>query len=84
MNTSLLNREAVGIRPDISDEIEVFLYTNLSAIVSPNPNVLLTPSFLASLTSALNNVGIRHNIALPSDLKDILDVFIISNINKQV
>ena len=84
MNTSLLNREAVGIRPDISDELEVFLYTNLSAMISPNPNVLLTPSFLAALTSALNNVGIRHNIALPNDLKDILDVFIISNINKNV
>ncbi|HWR44969.1 hypothetical protein [Sporomusa sp.] len=82
MNKVLLHREAAVIRPDISDELEVFLYTNLSAIVSPNPEVLLTPSFQAALNSALNSVGSRHNIALPSDLKDILDVFIISNAGK--
>lgn len=69
------------IRPDIGDALEVFLYTNLSAMISPNPTVLLTPVFRASLVVALNNVGIRHNIGLPKDLKDILDVFIITNIN---
>jgi len=81
MNMILLRREAVEIIPDVSDEVEVFLYTNLSTIISPNPSVLLTPSFQASLTSALNSVGERHNIALAKDLKDILDVFIIANVN---
>ncbi len=71
-----------GIRPDVADELEVFLYSNLSAITSPNPDVLLTPAFQASLNSALNNIGIRHNIGLASDLKDILDVFIVANVNK--
>lgn len=76
--------EPVKIRPDIGDEVEVFLYTNLSAIVSPNPNVLLTPDFQASLVSALNSVGVRHNIDLPNDLKDILDVFIVANASRVV
>ncbi|CUH96788.1 hypothetical protein P22_2899 [Propionispora sp. 2/2-37] len=71
--------DATDIRPDISDELEVFLYTNLSAIISPNPSVLLTPAFQAALQVALNDVGIRHNIGLPKDLKDILDVFIVVN-----
>ncbi|MEN6414190.1 MAG: hypothetical protein ABFC84_15740 [Veillonellales bacterium] len=74
--------ETTGIRPDIGDELEVFLYTNLSAIVSPNPDVLLTPAFQASLTSALNSVGSRHNLGLPSDLKDIMDVFIVANASR--
>lgn len=81
MNKTFPYRQS-GIRPDVADELEVFLYTNLSAITSPHPDVLLTPAFQASLNSALNNIGIRHNIGLESDLKDILDVFIIANVNK--
>ena len=66
---------------DVSDELAVFLCTNLSTIISPNPSVLLTPAFQAALQSALNGVGSRHHLALAKDLKDILDVFIIANIN---
>ena len=72
-------RQGPSIRPDIGDELEVFLFNNLDAITSPNPEVLLTPQFQAALDSALNSVGIRHNIGLQNDLKDILDVFIIVN-----
>ena len=71
----------IAILPDVSDMLEVFLYTNLSVIISPNPSVLLTPAFQAGLLIALNDVGIRHNIGLPKDLKDVLDVFIITNIS---
>ncbi|MBP2657379.1 MAG: hypothetical protein H6Q69_411 [Firmicutes bacterium] len=71
----------INIKKDIDDQLEVFLYTNLSRIVSPNPSVLLTPEFHASLLAALNGVGIRHDPLLPKDLKDILDVFIIINAN---
>lgn len=81
MNKERLSPVTSAISPDISDTLEVFLYTNLSTIISPTPSVLLTPAFQASLQSALNDVGIRHNIGLPKDLKDILDVFIIANIN---
>ena len=66
---------------DVSDELAVFLSTNLSTIISPHPSVLLTPAFQAALQSALNSVGSRHHLALSKDLKDILDVFIIANIN---
>lgn len=72
---------AISTTLDISDTVEVFLFTNLSTIVSPNPSVLLTPSFQTGLQAALNEVGERHNIELPKDLKDILDVFVVMNIN---
>ena len=81
MKKDLPSQVTLDISPDVSDELEVFLYTNLSTIISPNPSVLLTPAFQAALQAALNDVGIRHNIGLPKDLKDILDVFIITNIN---
>lgn len=81
MVKNLLREDTLEIRPDISDTLEVFLYTNLSAMISPNPSILLTPAFHAALLVALNDVGIRHNIGLPKDLKDILDVFIITNLN---
>ncbi|MBP2634647.1 MAG: hypothetical protein H6Q72_554 [Firmicutes bacterium] len=79
MNKVSFFRQVQVLHPDISDQLEVFLATNLDAITSPHPEVLLTPQFQASLDSALNGVGIRHNIGLQSDLKDILDVFIIVN-----
>ena len=71
----------VEIPPDVGDALEVFLYTNLSAIISPTPSVLLTANFQAGLQTALNDVGIRHNMGLSRDLKDILDVFIITDVN---
>lgn len=81
MDNDLFLDTIFNIHPDISDTLEVFLYTNLSAIISPTASALLTPAFQAGLLISLNDVGIRHNIGLPKDLKDILDVFIIANIN---
>ena len=79
MDTKLLQQTTSVIPPDVADGLEVFLYTNLSAIISPNPSVLLTPDFQVGLLIALNDVGIRHNIALSDDLKDVLDAFIVAN-----
>ena len=84
MSNVSLSRSETILPPDIRDELEVFLYTNLGAIISPNPDVLLTPRFQAALASALNGVGVRHNTAVPSDFKDILDVFIIMNAGRIV
>jgi len=81
MDKELLQQATSDIGPDVADALEVFLYTNLSTIISPTPSVLLTPAFQASLQAALNDVGIGHNIGLAKDLKDILDVFILTNIN---
>ncbi|TCL36913.1 hypothetical protein EV210_107178 [Anaerospora hongkongensis] len=78
-----LNRQPLGIRPDIRDQLEVFLYTNLSAIVSNDP-VILTPEFKASLTVALNSVGEKHHLSFPRDLMELLDVFVIENANKDI
>lgn len=84
MNSKFFQQGAITIPPDISDGLEVFLYTNLSAIISPTLSVLLTPAFQTGLQIALNDVGPRHNIGLPKDLKDVLDVFIIINVNRIV
>lgn len=79
MDKELLQQTTSNIPPDILDGLEVFLYTNLSTIISPTPSVLLTPSFQAALQIALNDVGIRHHVGLANDLKDVLDAFIIEN-----
>lgn len=80
MDNELL-RQIIATDSDVADAVEVFLYINLSTIISPDPSVLLNPAFQAGLQSTLNDVGIRHNIALSKDLKDIFDVFVISDIN---
>jgi hypothetical protein len=79
MYKELLRQVTSDLRPDIEDAVEVFVYTNLATIISPNPSILLTPAFQAGLQVALNDVGIGHNIGLPKDLKDVLDVFITTN-----
>jgi len=81
MDKELLQQATPAIPPDVADSLEVFLYTNLSTIISPTPSVLLTPDFQAGLQIALNDVGIRHNIGLSKDIKDILDIFIIIDSN---
>ena len=81
MDKELVQQTSLDIRPDVADALEVFLYTNLSTIISPTPSTLLTPAFQAGLQVALNDVGIRHNIGLSKDLKDILDVFIVTDVN---
>jgi hypothetical protein len=81
VNIGLTLARSVSTTLDISDTLEVFLFTNLSTIVSPNPSVLLTPTFQTSLQAALNSVGEYHNIELADDLRQILDVFVITNIN---
>ncbi|EIW17512.1 MULTISPECIES: hypothetical protein [Pelosinus] len=79
MENDLLQQSIIDLGPDVVDAIEVFLYRNLSAIISPDPSIILTPAFRAALQTALNDVGIRHNIGLPDDLKDVLDIFITNN-----
>ena len=73
-------REFFPPYPDIQDQLQVFVYTNLSTMIAPHQEVLLRRSFRAALTTALNDVGERHNIELPNDLKDILDIFIITQL----
>lgn len=79
MDKKLYRQVTSDLRPDIEDAVEVFLYTNLSAIISPNPSILLTPAFQAGLQVALNDVGIDHNMGLAKDLKDVLDAFVTTN-----
>jgi hypothetical protein len=80
MTGEILQQITSDFPADISDELEVFLYTNLTTIITPNQSVVLTPAFQAGLQEALNSVGSRHSEALPKDLKDVLDVFILTNL----
>lgn len=79
MEEDLFPTSRLSPGPDIIDAVEVFLYRNLSGIISPDPSILITPAFRASLQVALNDVGIRHNMGLADDLRDILDVFVCQN-----
>lgn len=81
MDKILLQQVPSGIPPDLGDAVEVFLYTNLNTIISPDPSVLLTPDFQAGLQATLNAVGGTHHSTLPRDMKEILDVFVIVDIN---
>lgn len=67
-------------KKDGRDRIEVFLYDNLSIIVSPHPEVLLTPSVRAALIVDINYLaGTFH---FPPDLQQILNAFILTNIEQ--
>ena len=79
MDKEFLRQTTPGLPHDVADTVEVFLYRNLSAIISPTPSVLLTPVFQAGLQAALNHVGTGYNVGLAKDLKEILDVFIVTN-----
>ena len=79
MENDLLQQSIINIGPDVVDAVEVFLYRNLSAIISPDPSIILTPAFRAALQVALNDIGIRHNIGLADDIKDVLYIFIADN-----
>lgn len=81
MNKKASARAAGFFPSDIGDELEVFVYENLSTIISPHPEVLLTRDFRASLVSALNGVGSRPTTA-QKDLLDVVNVFIITNAGK--
>lgn len=65
---------------DGRDRVEVFLYNNLSTIISPHPEVLLTPSVRASLIDMIN--GLPGGYGFPPDLQEVLNVFVLENINQ--
>ncbi|VBB09744.1 Hypothetical protein LUCI_5042 [Lucifera butyrica] len=74
-----------GIDPKIHkkglrDRVEVFLYNNLAAMVSPHPEVLLTPSVRAALIADIN--WLPGGYGFPPDLQQILNAFILTNINQ--
>jgi hypothetical protein len=62
------------------DVVEVFLYTNLATMISPNPLVLLTPSVRAALVQDINLL--TGGYRFPNDLQAILNAWVLTNINQ--
>jgi len=74
-----------GIYPKIHkkglrDRVEAFLYNHLSVIVSPHPEVLLTPGTRPALIEEVN--WIFGGYGFPPDLQQILDAFILTHIDQ--
>jgi hypothetical protein len=76
---ALLLRQIRVVPSDINNILRVFTFSNLSAITSPDAVVVLTPDVQAALVVGLNSIRVRDGTDLDNDLKDVLDVFIISN-----
>lgn len=62
---------------DMKDILDVFVYSNLSAITAPNPIVSLPPNVRAALVVALNYTN--ANLGFNSDIEDVVKVFILNN-----
>lgn len=65
---------------DGRDRAEVFLYNNLSRIISPHPEVIFTPSVRASLINMIN--GLPGGYGFPPDLQEILNVFVLEKLSQ--
>jgi hypothetical protein len=72
-------RQIEVVPSDINNILRVFTFSNLSAITTPDAVVVLTPDVQAALVVGLNSIRVRDATDLENDLKDVLDVFIISN-----
>lgn len=66
------------IKSDLIDRIKVFVYTNLSTIIAPNPLLILPPGTKSVLEAYINYLPGGF---LTKDIQEILNVFILTNIN---
>jgi len=64
----------------LRDRVEVFLYNHLSAMVSPHPEVLLTPNVRAALIEDVN--WLFGGYDFPPDLQQILDAFVLTHLDQ--
>lgn len=66
------------IPADLLDAIQVFVYTNLSVIISPSP-ILVLPNSTKSIILAYVN---RYpGFFLPKDLQQVTDAWVLTHIN---
>lgn len=72
--------ESMVPRKEFRDRVQVFLYNNLSQMISPHPEVLLTPSIRAGLIDDINYLP--GGYGFPPDLQEILNAFVLTNINQ--
>ncbi len=72
-------QEQVTLKTDLRDLIQVFVYDNLSVLVSPNPLLRLPP-----VTRNLLEVYINYltgGYGFPPDIQEILNAFVLTNIS---
>ena len=69
---------APGLRADLLDAIQVFVYTNLSIIISPNP-VLVLPNSTKSVILAYVNA--YPGTFLPRDIQEVADAWVLTHVN---
>ncbi|MDR3588417.1 MAG: hypothetical protein P4N41_01995 [Negativicutes bacterium] len=71
--------EQVSLKADLRDIIQVFVYDNLSIMVSPNPLLRLPPATRNVLEAYIN--FLTGGYGFPKDIQEILNVFILTNLN---
>lgn len=77
LGTSTVAAKSI-VSADLLDAIQVFVYTNLSVIISPNP-VLVLPNSTKSIILAYVN---RYpGSFLPKDLQEVADAWVLTHIN---
>lgn len=67
------------LKTDLRDIIQVFVYNNLSVIISPDPLLRLPPTVRAALEAYINYLP--GGFGFSSDIQDILNAFVLTNIN---
>jgi len=67
------------IKTDLKDLIQVFVYTNLSTIISPEPLLRLPPTTKNILEAYINYLP--GGFGFPRDIQEILNVFILTNLH---
>jgi len=67
------------VKADLRDLIQVFVYNNLDIITMPNPLVRLPPVTRGALEAYINYLP--GGFDLPPDLQQVLNTFILTNIN---
>jgi len=72
-------RQTEVVPSDINNILRVFVFSNLSELTSPDSVILVTPAIQAAMVVGLDSIQTRDSTDLTNDLKDILDIFIISN-----
>lgn len=73
----------MAVRSDVRDILDVFVIANLAQLAQNNVNLNFPPELQDFVdTQLINNLGSpSYNASFPSDLRQILSNFILTNFN---
>lgn len=77
LGTSVESAELL-VKTDAIDLLKVFVYNNLSKIISPNPLLILPPGTKSVLEGYINYLPGGF---LPKDIQEVFDAFVLTNLN---